>query len=152
MEEKKDEKKKKGAAKGKEEDKKPKRKGPPAAALKAMLEAQAAEEEARKQAEEEQRKKEVQLDSTTTSRILRTLMEHIEMKNSLDSKLQIMSICSIRISSRNQEKIQNKTPCLVTTLINFLFFATFLVAQIIVLALIIDKGFRRADKGFSIDA
>ena len=87
---------KKGAAKGKEEDKKPKRKGPPAAALKAMLEAQAAEEEARKQAEEEQRKKEVQLVLTITSRILRILMEHIEMKNSLDSKLHIVCICSVR--------------------------------------------------------
>ena len=62
-----------------------------------MLEAQAAEEEARKQAEEEQRKKEVQLVLTITSRILRILMEHIEMKNSLDSKLQLLSICSVRI-------------------------------------------------------
>ena len=34
-----------------------------------------------------------------TSRILRILMEHIEMKNSLDSKLQIDSICSIGILS-----------------------------------------------------
>ena len=51
----------------------------------------------------------------------------------------------------NNEKDKIK-PCLVTTLINFLFFATFLIAQIIVLALIIDKGFGRADKGFSIDA
>ena len=32
-----------------------------------------------------------------TPRILRILMEHIEIKNSLDSKLQTFSICSIRI-------------------------------------------------------
>ena len=32
-----------------------------------------------------------------TSRILRVLMEHIEIKNSLDSRLQILSIYSIRI-------------------------------------------------------
>ena len=31
----------------------------------------------------------------------RILMEHIESKNSLESKLQINSICSIRIFSRN---------------------------------------------------
>ena len=31
------------------------------------------------------------------SRILRILMEHIETKNSLDSKLQTFSICSVRI-------------------------------------------------------
>ena len=30
-------------------------------------------------------------------------MEHIEMKNSLESKLQIMYICSIRIRPRNQD-------------------------------------------------
>ena len=32
-----------------------------------------------------------------TSRISRILMEHIEIKNSLDSKLQTYSICSIKI-------------------------------------------------------
>ena len=36
-----------------------------------------------------------------TSEMLKILMEHIEMKKSLDSKLQIYSICSIRIRSRN---------------------------------------------------
>ena len=34
---------------------------------------------------------------TITSRILRIRMEHIEIKNSLDSKLQSFSICSVRI-------------------------------------------------------
>ena len=43
----------------------------------------------------------------TISQILeRILMEHIDMKNSLDSKLQIYSICSIRIRSRKLDIIK----------------------------------------------
>jgi len=42
----------------------------------------------------------------TTSRILRILMEHVEIKNSLDSKLQIFSICSVRI--RNNPEVMAK--------------------------------------------
>ena len=36
----------------------------------------------------------------------RILMEHIESKNSVESKLQINSICSIRIQSRNQDIVK----------------------------------------------
>ena len=38
--------------------------------------------------------------STISRFLVRILMEHIDIKNSLDSKLQIYSICSIRIRSR----------------------------------------------------
>ena len=55
-----------------------------------------------------------------TSRILRILMEHIDIKNSLDSKLQIFSMCSVRIlntleviaKKRAVQKSQNAQPWL----------------------------------------
>ena len=39
--------------------------------------------------------------STISQPLERILMEYIDMKNSLDSELQIYSICSTRISSRS---------------------------------------------------
>ena len=36
----------------------------------------------------------------------RILMEHIDMKNSLDSQLQIDSLCSIRIHSRSRDIVE----------------------------------------------
>ena len=38
-------------------------------------------------------------------------MEHIELINSLDSKLQIYSICSVRIRSRNRDIFENINIC-----------------------------------------